>query len=215
MKVLLCLLFSLSAVAQPLADKLNARRAEFKTKASPELQKLYEDNIEKVRQLNLPNTALKVGDELPSSPEFSAKSNGKILVVTFFRGGWCPYCVLQLKEFERLNADFIKAGAQIIAISPETVKLASKTKRDQKLSFKVVGNPDLSVAKKFGIVFKVTPEIIAAYQKNGVDLSPSNNELPIPGTFVFKNGKAIFTYLDADYRLRAEPQQILELIKQN
>ncbi len=212
--LILCLLVSQLSFAETLSDQLSARRAEFKEKAPADVQKLYEESIDRLKELKLPDSALKLGATMPKNTLTQEK--GKFLVVTFYRGGWCPYCMLQLKAFEKLNKDFVSANSKVLALAPQSPNEIKKTKKTQGLSFELKSDKNLDIARRFGIVFKVEPAIVEAYKKHGIDLSYSHNELPLPATFVFdKSGKVIFSYVDADYRLRAEPQQILDLIKAN
>lgn len=212
--LILCLFISQVVFAETLSDQLKARREEFKAKAPADVQKLYEESIDRLKELKLPESALKLGATMPKNTLTQEK--GKFLVVTFYRGGWCPYCMLQLKAFEKLNKEFSAADTKILALAPQATNEIKKTKKMQGLNFELKSDKNLDIARKFGIVFKVEPAIVAAYAKHGIDLSYSHNELPLPATFLFdKNGKVIFSYVDADYRLRAEPQQILDLIKAN
>lgn len=141
------------------------------------------------------------------------------VVLTFYRGHWCPYCMLELKEYERLYSEFDKLGAKIVAVAPDVPMQIKKTKDKNNLSYTLVSDQDNTLAKKMGLSFQLDPETLKKYKGYGIDLASSQgNEgdtLPMPGTYVINSrGKVVYAFVDPNYKKRAEPQKVLDVIKE-
>lgn len=161
--------------------------------------------------MKLPN--FKVGGK--SISHFYEKSP---VVLKFYRGGWCPYCMKELKDYQGLLSQFEQSGCKVIGITPDIRKEISKTKKKHSLGFEIYPDKDNKIAKKFGLAFKLNKDLLPIYKKFGIELSKSqgnsNNELPMPGTYVVdKNGKIRYAFLDADYSVRAAAKDILKECK--
>lgn len=216
------LLISTTAFAQSLesqlAEKRNRKRPEAVSnvmdKATAELKK---NGLKKaiVRGKKAPDFTL----ESFKAGTFSLKDalkNGPV-VVTFYRGGWCPYCNLQLRAYEERIADFKKAGATIIAISPEKPENAKATADANKVSFDLLFDEGNRVARRYGLVFKIGPELKEVYSGFGIDLERSQGndkwELPLAATYVIgQDGLVLYSFVEADYTRRAEPQILIDLL---
>lgn len=140
------------------------------------------------------------------------------LIVTFYRGGWCPYCVKQLKEINSELSKLQSKKATLIAISPEKPIEVKKTKNKNDLNFPVISDGHNKLARSLGLVFKVNDEVVSEYKLLGIDLEASqdnkSHELPIPATFVIQsNRKIIFAFADADYTKRASTEDIINSLK--
>ena len=140
------------------------------------------------------------------------------VVLTFYRGGWCPFCNLQLRAYAQILDEIKSLGASLIAISPETPDNSLKTKEKSELEFEVLSDRGNRVAQKYGLVF-VTPK---AHQKAHQDLDiplPKINgddswTIPIPATYIIDtNGAIVWAHTDPNYRFRAEPEEILTTLK--
>ncbi len=223
--VSLCLSVA-SAQDGSLGEALSQKKKTFTEKMPKEVVELYENNIKDLKRSGLEKQALKVGADVP---EASIELNGKKhplsqvysrgpLVIKFYRGGWCPYCVMELKAYEKLHQEFKKAGAQILAFAPDTSVMCKKTQSLNNLSFDLLSDKDHSLARKFHLVYKLDQKVVNSLKQAGIDLSiyheSNQNELAIPATFVIDTeGKVAFSFVDADYRVRAEPSQVLEIVK--
>jgi peroxiredoxin len=140
------------------------------------------------------------------------------LIVTFYRGGWCPYCVKQLKEINSGLTKLQSHKATLIAISPEKPIEVKKTKNKNDLKFPVISDDHNKLAKSLGLVFKVNEDVVSEYKLLGIDLEASqdnkSHELPIPATFVIQtNRKIVFAFADADYTKRASTDDIVNSLK--
>lgn len=209
-----------------LGDALSSKQKTFSQKMPKEVVELYSNNIKKLKEAGIHKKALNVGDKAPEVqvnlkgqkvPLSKIYSAGPV-VLKFYRGGWCPYCMTELKHYDGMYNDFKDAGAQIVAFSPDTEEMSRKTTSTNELDFDVVSDLNHSIARKFGLVFKEDAKIVDQLKKAGVDLAAfqgnNNNELSMPATYVIgKDGRIAFAFVDADYRVRAEPSQVLEVVK--
>ncbi len=137
------------------------------------------------------------------------------VVLSFYRGGWCPYCNLELKALQDKLPEINAAGATLVAISPETPDSAQDTKTASDLSFTVLSDAGNNVAKVFGLVFTLSEKLKPVYNKFGLDIPARNGdqswELPFPATFVIQPDKTVsLAFVSADYTERLEPQNIID-----
>jgi peroxiredoxin len=140
------------------------------------------------------------------------------LVISFYRGSWCPYCSLELKTLQQNLSEFRARGATLVAISPQTPDESLTTKQKNELAFPVLSDAGSKVARKFGLVFTLDETLKPIFKAFGIDLLAHNGvdtwELPIPATYVVaKSGKIVSACVDVDYRNRAEPAEILKWLE--
>ncbi|MEH6940639.1 peroxiredoxin-like family protein [Bacillus sp. JJ722] len=209
-----------------LLEEIKAYKEEFKQKAPEEKQKLMAQATKELEESGVAH-GLKKGDQVPDFklPDATGKtvsiteelSKGPV-ILTFYRGGWCPYCNLELKAYQR-EIDTIKdAGATLIAISPETPDASLSTKEKNELEFIVLSDESNKVAEKFDLVFKMPDFLIEVYKDFGLNVSGHNGnndwELPKPASFVIdQSGKIVFAEVDSDYTKRVEPSKLIEIVK--
>lgn len=209
---------------KPASLTLEEKIKDFKSQRKPnqKVRKIITDANQKLRDNGLEKKAKSVGMTVP---EFSL--NGKSIkdlvingpvILKFYRGHWCPYCMIELKSYEQIYGEIQKAGGQLIGLVPDTKKFISKTKKKHKLSFEIYQDQNHNIAKKFGLAFKLEKNVSELYKKFGINLKESqgnsNNELPMPGTYVInKQGKIVYAFYDADYTKRAEPREVLNALK--
>jgi len=215
-----------AAFAGSLQKELDQKRADFLEKAPPEKIEFYQKGIDAVAASGIYERALAVGDQAPDFTLPNATGEKVTLadllkqgpvVLTWYRGGWCPYCNIALSALQEKLPEIEKAGAQLVAISPETPDHSLETAEKQGLEFQVLSDVGNKVADTFGIVFKMTPDVAEAMEK-GVGLSKWNaddsGELPLAATYVIEpDGKIAYAFLDADYRNRAEPSEVVEALQ--
>ncbi|MHA6259224.1 peroxiredoxin-like family protein [Sporosarcina sp. CAU 1771] len=209
-----------------LLEELTAYKEGFKQRAPEEKQKLMAQATKELEESGIA-LGLKKGDQAPNFklPDVTGKlvsiteelSKGPIILV-FYRGGWCPYCNLELKAYQR-ELDVIKeAGATLIAISPETPDASLSTKEKNELEFIVLSDESNKVAEKFDLVFKMPDFLIEIYKESKLNVPAHNGnndwELPKPATFVIdQSGKIVFAEVDSDYTKRVEPSKVIEIVK--
>ena len=141
------------------------------------------------------------------------------VIVTFYRGGWCPYCNLELKAYQQVLNDIKKAGAQLIAVSPQTPDASLTTKEKNELEFLVLSDPNGNVAESYKLVFKMPDYLVEIYKQFGFDVPGHNDhdswELPVPATYIIdQSGKIRFASVDPDYTKREDPSKVVEVLKE-
>ena len=203
------------------ATNANAAANSDSTKATPALPAGYVSDADAVKN------AVNVGAKMPaftlkdiegktvSSDELLKKGN---LVVTFYRGAWCPFCNLYLQNLQKNAAAIRAAGGEIVAISVENPDNSSSVAKKNELQFTVLSDPQLETARKFGIVYNLPPETDEKYKSKGLDVAKNNEmakaELPLGATYIVnRQGEIVYAYLDKDYTKRAEPDVIIENLK--
>jgi len=137
------------------------------------------------------------------------------LVICFFRGRWCPFCVGQLEAMNRIVPEIKKAAATLMAISPQTVQQSFFMADQHKLRFPLLSDRGNQVAQRFGLVYRVPEYQQEVYRHAFINLPFANGdeswELPIPATFVVDRDETIlYAAADPDYTTRPEPTKILE-----
>lgn len=144
---------------------------------------------------------------------------GKV-VLTFYRGTWCPYCNLQLQQYQRVLGDIKALGANLVAISPQNPDASLSIKEKNELNFHVLSDNGNIVARQFTTVFKNGETPIETMKALGIDFdsfySDDSQELPVPAVFIIEqDGKISFAKaIDGDYRNRVEATDILNALKQ-
>jgi peroxiredoxin len=208
-----------------LKEQLAELRAGSLKRVPPERQTIVERHIEELRN-GLAKRALQVGDLAPEIVLTNAKGEtvdvGTLLkrgpvILTFYRGGWCPYCNLELRAFQKILPDIEAIGASLVAISPEKPDDTLTTAEKNALSFQVLSDVGQKVGRAFGLVYIFSEELKGAYQGFGRDIPEANGTeewaLPISATYVIgENGRIIYAYTDADYRDRADPEDVLKVL---
>jgi peroxiredoxin len=209
-----------------LKQELAEYRAGWFKRVPAERQAIMERHIAQLRD-GLAKTALKVGDRAPSIVLSNAKGEtvdvGALLkkgpvIVAFYRGGWCPFCNLELRAFQRLLPDIEAAGASLVAISPEKPDDSLSTAEKNELTFEVLSDIGQKVGRAFRLVYEFSDELKSAYNGFGLDIPAKNGTagewaLPISATYIIdRDGLIIYAYADADYRDRADPTDILAVL---
>lgn len=209
-----------------LQDQLAMMRQASAAMIPAEKQKIMEQALSDLKAKHLSEKALKVGQTFPDfklpdangQPVALAKllKSGPV-VVSFYRGSWCPYCNAQLADFQKNYGEFKARGATLVAITPEKPELEQSMKQSKKIEFDILNDANNKVATRIGLVFGVTPELKSVYQQFGVDLEKSqgNSEwkLPIPATYVIaKNHQVAYAFVDPDYRNRANTAEVLKAL---
>lgn len=142
------------------------------------------------------------------------------LVISFYRGGWCPYCNLELRALQKVLPEIKANQATLLAISPELPDHTLITQETNELGFPVLSDPGNQVAKKFKLVFEPAKELLPLFKNTfDWDLAKINGtekvELPFPATYVVgRDGVIQFAFVQSDYTQRAEPEKVLEVLRE-
>ncbi|WP_281846606.1 peroxiredoxin-like family protein [Olleya namhaensis] len=210
----------------PLDALLDVKRQDGASKFTEEKKKIYADGIASVSDSGILDTALNVGDK---ALDFSLKNqlnqtvslydqlkDGPV-VLTWYRGGWCPYCNITLHYLQDKLPEIKTAGATLLALTPELPDNSLNTSEKNNLEFSVLSDVGNVIGKNYGVVFELTPEVATIYN-NGFGLNEKNgdasNQLPLAATYVIDtNGIIQYAFLDADYTKRAEVSEIVTALK--
>jgi len=171
--------------------------------------------------------ALSIGDDMPGVALTDVKGNtvssadffvDNPAIITFYRGGWCPYCNLELKAYQALLDDIKALGAALVAVTPEKPDSSLSTIEKNELSFPVLTDTGNALAKAIGIQFEFPEKLVKVYEQFGLDLSTHNDQtdwaLPIPATFVVdRGGRIVLANVNRDYRERLEPSEAIAALK--
>lgn len=136
------------------------------------------------------------------------------VVVTFYRGEWCPYCNLQLRAYQQILPQIRELGASLVAVSPQTPDHSLSLAEKHELTFPVLSDVGNTVARHYGLVFTIAESVRAAHMGVGANLPAFNGddswELPMPGTFVVDQSRTVrLAFVDPDFTHRLEPSDIL------
>jgi peroxiredoxin len=214
-----------------LQDKLDALKADFEggkfpLKPSAEVLDIMHRGTAELIASGQAERALKAGDHAPqftladpdgrpvSSRELLAKGP---LVVSFYRGVWCPYCNLDLQALQQALPQIESRGASLVAISPQTPANSRKSQRDNKLDFPILSDVGSEVAHAFGIRFSLPDYLVALYKSFKNDLPVFNNDpgwvLPMPARFVIgSDGVIAYAEVNPDYTRRPDPSELLPVL---
>jgi peroxiredoxin len=215
-----------------LQDRLDAFRNNFEAGGPPfnapaHIHEVMHRATEQLIASHAADKALTVG---ATAPDFSLQdSEGHAitladvlrkgpLILTFYRGVWCPYCNMDLQALQTALPEFQKRGAQLLAISPQTASNSRRSQRENKLSFPILSDPCNAVAAQFGLRFELPATLHDLYKnvfKN--DLAVVNGDaswtLPMPARFLIaKNRTICYAEVNPDYTRRPDPEVVLPLL---
>jgi peroxiredoxin len=199
-----------------LQAQLDACRRAFEASTPAGIVAALEGSVAKLVQTGLVRQAAKAGERAPlfrlrsNTGDFvslsEALDRGPV-VVSFFRGGWCPFCRLELQALAEAHSEIERLGATLIGLSP----LPSA---DSYSSFLILTDPGCRIATRYRIAFTVAPQFRPAYlalgYPEGLEKGPDRWVLPLPATYIIdRNGLVVLSYVDADYTTRLEPAEIV------
>jgi peroxiredoxin len=171
--------------------------------------------------------AKKAGDTAPSfslkDPEGNIVSSDELLkkgplVVSFYRGVWCPYCNMELQALEVAKPQFDKYSASLVAISPQTAPNSRKSMRQNKLSFPILSDVKGKVGAAFGLRFDLPDYLVELYKSLKNDLPAFNDDpnwtLPMPARYVIgQDGTILYSEVNPDYTHRPEPEDMIPVLQ--
>ncbi len=210
-----------------LKRELDRLRARIRDTLSPGQQEAIGRTVEQLRMLQLVEHSLAPGDMLP---DFALPdSHGELvesrsllergpLVLSFFRGDWCPYCRTTLEALEAVRPRIERAGATLVGVAPSRPVELRRTAAERGLRFLLLSDTDARFARVCGVHYAMTDEHAAYYRAQGLDLPAINAgtgwELPLPGAYVVgRDGVITFAFADPDWSRRAEPDDLAALVE--
>jgi peroxiredoxin len=214
---------------QPVSDELSAAREHYRSRViPPKALEIMDAETARLKTDNALSRMLRPGR---MAPNFALPDvNGRLItlrskleegkaVIVFYRGGWCPYCNIQLRGMERVRERMKRTGSSLIAISPQLPDGSLTTQGKNHLNFDVLSDVGNHVARQFGIVFRLGPELVDLYREFGHGLETVNGgsgrgELPVPSVFVVNEDRRIaLAHADIDYTRRLEPEILADFLE--
>ncbi len=180
-------------------------------------------SFEKLHASKTGDSAINTGDsapdfELPNATGgtvrlYEALGRGPV-ILNFYRGGWCPFCNLELQALQSRLQEIKSLGATLIGISPETPDNSLTTAEKHQLDFDVLSDLGNNTARGYGLIFTVFEEMRPLYLKWELDVPAVNGdnswELPVPATYLIDKDRVVrAAHVDKDYTKRMEPDLIL------
>jgi peroxiredoxin len=210
-----------------MEDELEEQRRRAYSQRGPEERKVRADAVAEVADAKSAERVVGVGE---AAPEFQLPSiTGTVvdsrellgrgpLVISFYRGGWCPYCNIELRALQARLPEIEALGAGLVAISPEVPDRAAMAAGSNTLTFPVLCDQDNQVARRFRLTHRIAPEVVEYQLGNGNDVAAYNGtgiaEVPLPATYVVgTDGIVRYAFVDADYTRRADPDAILGVLR--
>ncbi|NER01459.1 MAG: AhpC/TSA family protein [Okeania sp. SIO3C4] len=209
-----------------LTKNLQELQTEIEAKLPEDAKAKMDKAVVDLANSDIVDNSLKVGEKVPNFSLPNAVGNivelnsllvESPVVISFYRGGWCPYCNMELRGLQKYLPQITELGAKLIAISPETPDNSLSTTEKNELTFEVLSDGGNQVAKEFGLVFQLPEELRPIYQNFGIDLPAYNGdesfELPIPATYVIaSDGTVIHAFVNPDYTQRLDPEEIINVL---
>jgi peroxiredoxin len=207
-----------------LAEKLSKWWDDTRQRA-PAVFEAYLRFISELEAAEVAHCALKAGQKMPAF--MLPNTEGKLvtsdqllargpLVLSFFRGGWCPYCCYELEALQEIHGDLKRLGATLAAVTPDTAVALARDKSDHQLDYDVLSDVDNGVALLFGLTFRVPDFVRRLWLDLGIDLAVRHGNstgiwmLPVPATYIIDTtGSIRHARVDPDFRRRMEPTEIL------
>jgi len=210
-----------------LQTELDAFHAAWKQRAGGDVVATIAADNEALLRSGLAERALQAGAKFPDLTLANARGGQTRiydvlargpLVVTFYRGGWCPYCNLELRAYQSALGAIRALGAELIAISPEAPDHTLSTAAKNDLKFEILSDVSGALEDALGIRFDLSDPIVALYKRFGNDLPAHNGDgrwsLPVPATYVLdRDGRIVLAFVDPDYRRRLEPATALAALR--
>ena len=184
-------------------------------------------------------STLSVAEELPNAPDkvqpillslkmpdanvqslqgkaisLSAVAAGKPMILVFYRGGWCPYCNVQLSDLRLIQKQTDALGYQMVGVSPDTPTELNRTIDKQKLEYTLISDSKANAMRAFGIAYRLDDKTVEKYKEYDIDLERSSGEthhgLPVPSVFIIDaQGIVQFSYVNPDYKARVPSSVVL------
>lgn len=199
---------------------------KFKASKPEEIQQKMQDAITELEASD-EGKGLKKGAKAPNFtlPDASGKSvelydhlkQGPV-ILTFYRGNWCPYCNMELRAYQQIIGEIHGAGAELLAISPQTPDHSMSVQEKHDLEYKVLSDVGNKVSSKFNLVYQLPEYLVEIYKDNKLDVDKYNGDdewtLPVSATYIISSdGTIVYEYTKADYKDRVEPSKVLEELK--
>ena len=212
-------------------SNLRERIAEYDAakakKVSSEILEAMADGTRRLEDMRITDRSLKTGDKVPDFTLPNHRGEPRrlydmlaesVVVLNFYRGGWCPYCNLELNALQQALPEIEASGARLVAISPELPDKTLDTQQRHELAFDVLSDVGNKISEDFGLVFALPEPLRPIYANLGIDIPAFNGDssfvLPVPASYVIdSDGTVRFHFVNADYTRRLEPDELLRVLR--
>lgn len=211
-----------------LIKELTEIQQSMATQLPEEVLDIMGSSLSEMLNQKLDSNALTVGD---TAPDFSLQSTNqnnvnlyellktKPVIISFFRGSWCPFCVTELEHYQKnLVTDKKPIATHFLAISPQKTEISSQLCQNNNISLTILSDEGNEVAKKYGLVFTLPDNVRDLYKNLGANLPDFNGDnsyqLPIPATYIIdQNKKIIFSYINVNYMERVDISELQNVLQ--
>ncbi|OOZ36421.1 peroxiredoxin-like family protein [Solemya velesiana gill symbiont] len=212
-----------------LKDNIDAYNAAKKEKVPQEILTTMAQCTEELKGSGIESRALRAGDTMPDfelhnqhgeSRRLSDYLAESTVVLNVYRGGWCPYCNMEMKALHDVLPQIEARGARLIGLTPETPDKAMSTAERNEIEIDILSDAGNRVAEQMGLVFELPQALRPIYEKIGIDIPAYNGDdsfkLPVPATYIIgQDGVIVYDFVNADYTLRLEPAEIVSMLTAN
>lgn len=209
-----------------MTEEFNTYIEKFKATKPPEVQEKMKNAIdqleasnegkglaqgEKAPNFNLPNATgqpVELYEQLKKGP----------VILTFYRGNWCPYCNMELRAYQEIIGEIHGQGVELIAISPQTPDQSMSIQEKHNLEYVVLSDENNEVANQFNLVYQMPEYLVDLYKEIGLNVNEFNGNdtwtLPVSATYIIQtDGTIAYEYTKSDYKDRVEPSEVVEKLK--
>jgi peroxiredoxin len=203
-----------------LKDEIDAYNAAKEKKVRAEILATMAEATDELKRSGIEDRALKTGDTMPDFElpnqhgerqrlsDYLAESP---VVLNVYRGGWCPYCNMEMKALHYVLPEIESHGVRLLGMAPETPDRALSTAERHGIGIDILSDAGNRVAEKLGLVFELPQALRPIYEKLGIDLPAYNGDdsfkLPVP--IIGQDGVIVYDFVNADYTRRPEPSEIV------
>lgn len=211
---------------QTLEQKIKAYDEIKQSKVPAHILAVMDQATEQLRETSLEQGALTTGVQIPdfalpdqhgvTRPLSHYLAQGPV-VLNIYRGGWCPYCNLEMQALNAVLPEFRARGVNLIGLTPEKPSSAQDTLTANGLAITVLSDEGNRVSASLGLVFTLAEELRPIYESFGIDIPASNGDdtftLPVPATYVIgQDGTVLYHFVNVDYTKRVEPATLVAVL---
>lgn len=211
-----------------LTTALSHQRNQSRQRISSEKKTIMQQATDELRKSGIVDQTLNVGGKAPdfslpnvwgTEVKLSNQLRKGPVVLSFYRGGWCPYCNLELRALQAALPEIYALGGNLIAISPQRPEASLTAAEKNELTFEVLSDVGNEVARAYGLGFQVPEALRRVYRSFRIDLAAENGderfELPMPATYVLDtSGRVRLAFIDPDYTQRLDPATVVASLRE-
>lgn len=209
-----------------MTEEFNTYIEKFKATKPAEVQEKMKNAIEELEASN-EGKGLEQGEKAPNfnlpnasgqTVELYEQLKKGPVILTFYRGNWCPYCNMELRAYQEIIGEIHSQGAELIAISPQTPDQSMSIQEKHNLEYVVLSDENNEVANQFNLVYQMPEYLVALYKEIGLNVNEYNGDetwaLPVSATYIIQtDGTIAYEYTKSDYKDRVEPSEVVEKLK--